>query len=232
MEVSRIISAIFRNVYDRDDANIAKHKFNTRFYRQTDDEEGEIIFCKNNVCVYSGEKHLPGYMTLKACALDEQLTRLILHWTSNIQLQENIVIEDQRLLTDKQDEQDETFPYVFHIDLTEMKTLKLFFQEDDLNSGHFVIGNHENHYKVFHFHHGALNHLAEILDGWTLCKRMKLPAEESRKLCFSVIPIFYIQPNHSFQESRYSPMTKERWQTFFNAFGQLEDVANFRKVRL
>jgi hypothetical protein len=40
---------------------------------------------------------------------------------------------------------DDSIPGVFHIDLTEMKSLKFFFKEDT-TSGHFVVGNHENHY--------------------------------------------------------------------------------------
>lgn len=231
MEVGRIISAFLGNSYDKDEQSIRKQKFNARFYVQTNEDEGETIFCKNNVCVFHGEKHYPGYITLKACTVNEEYTRLILHWTSNGQLQENLIEEDQRPLTLDTEVSEEDFSDVFHIDLTDMKVLKFFFNDENQTSGHFVIGNHENHYKVFKFQFGAMNHLVEILDGWALCKKIKLPAEELwRKKCFAVIPIYSIQANQSFEESRYSPMDKSRFGAFFNASGQLEDISNFRKV--
>lgn len=231
MEISQLLSTIFGNSYSKR-GSLTKQKFNAQFYIEMDEDAGDTIFCKNNVSIKIGEKYLPGYLTLKACSINHEFSRLILHWTSNVQLQENTVTQDQRPLTQGELEEDEFFPSVFHIDLTEMKSLKFFFT-DDQSSGHFVVGNHENHYKVFHFNLGGMNHLSEIFDNWRLCKRLELPVEEeSRKKCFTVIPIYSIQPNQSFEESRYSPMTKLRWEMFFNPPGQLEDVANFRKVGL
>ena len=230
METSRLMLFIIGNMKGKDEQSAKKQNL-PRFYRDSDEsDKGETIFSKNNVCVFNG-KHIPGYLTLKACTINDEYTRLILHWTSNVLLQESFVTDDQiRPMTTGENLDEDSSPGVFHIDLTEMKCLKFFFKEDK-TSGHFVVGNHENHYKVFHFDLGGLNHLVEIFENWSLCKKMRLPVEErARKKAFAVVPIYSILPNQSFEESRYYPMTKARWKTFFNKVGQLEDVPNFRKV--
>ena len=229
MEASGLMLFIIESMKTKSDQG-AKKRDLPRFYQDSDEnDQGETIFCKNNVCVFHGER-IPGYFTLKACTINEEYTRLILHWTSNALLQESFITDEEVPAPDCVD--DDLTPRVFHIDLTEMKTLKFFFKDDE-TSGHFVVGNHENHYKVFHFDLGGMNHLVEIFENWRLSKAMRLPVEErTRKKAFAVVPIYSILPNQSFEESRYSPMTKARWKTFSNKAGQLEDVSNFRKVYL
>ena len=229
METSRLMLFVLGNMKAREKQTTGRQNL-PRFYKDSDENDhGETIFCKNNVCIYN-EKNVPGYLTLKACTINDEYTRIILHWTSNALLEESYVTDDQiRPVLDNSND-DEPFPGVFHIDLTEMKSLKFFFKEDN-SSGHFVVGNHENHYKVFHFDLGGMNHLIEIFENWSLCKKIRLPVEEQlRKQAFKIVPIYSIFPNQSFEESRYCPMTKARWKTFLNKTGQVEDVANFRKV--
>lgn len=228
METHRLMLFIIGNMKSNGEKNTRKQNL-PRFYANVGEsnDEGETIFCKNNVCVFNGT-HIPGYLTLKACTINNEYTRLILHWTSNVFLLQSYVTDDQTRADNLIN--DDSCPGIFHIDLTEMKTLKLFFTEDN-TSGHFVVGNHENHYKVFHFDLGGMNHLVEIFENWSLCKKMRLPVEERcRKIAFEVVPIYSILPNQSFEESRYYPMTKARLKKFFNKAGQLEDVPNFRKV--
>ena len=232
METSRLMLLFLGNMKSAEELGSKKRNI-PRFYKDSDEnDQGETIFCKNNVCLYYDGTNIPGYFTLKACTINDEYTRLILHWTSNALLQQNYVTDEQVAPLSSENLSDDSWPSVFHIDLTEMKSLKFFFK-DDKTSGHFVVGNHENHYKVFHFHLGGMNHLVEIFENWSLCKTMKLPYEErERKTAFAVVPIYSISPNQSFEESRYHPMTKARWKTFLNKAGQLEDVANFRKVCL
>ena len=229
METSRLMLFVLGNMKAREKQTTGRQNL-PRFYQDSDENDhGETIFCKNNVCIYN-EKNVPGYLTLKACTINDEYTRIILHWTSNALLEESYVTDDQiRPVLDNSSD-DEPFPGVFHTDLTEMKSLKFFFKEDN-SSGHFVVGNHENHYKVFHFDLGGMNHLIEIFENWSLCKKIRLPVEEQlRKQAFKIVPIYSISPNQSFEESRYRPMTKARWKTFLNKTGQVEDVSNFRKV--
>lgn len=62
--------------------------------------EGEIIYCKNNVCVHpppqlsSLPKHLPGYMTIRTHGSGYLNTSLILTWIPNISINLNNVEKD------------------------------------------------------------------------------------------------------------------------------------------
>ncbi|XP_022658478.1 TBC1 domain family member 16-like isoform X2 [Varroa destructor] len=51
---------------------------------------------------------------------------------------------------------------VFSIDLSQMKSLKLLFSNVDSTCGQLVIASRESQYKIFHFHHGGLDKLAEV----------------------------------------------------------------------
>ena len=54
---------------------------------------------------------------------------------------------------------------VFGINLIDMKTIKLFYSSlPDSDAGQFVIGSHDNEYKVFYFHNGGLHKVADIFD--------------------------------------------------------------------
>ncbi|XP_046856705.1 TBC1 domain family member 16-like isoform X2 [Xenia sp. Carnegie-2017] len=225
---SHILLSLMGGIKSKQQENLEKSRL-SRFYEDFDDfNQGEVIFCKNNVCIFN-RVHVPGYLTLKACTINNEYTRLILHWISNELLQESLVTDDEIQDAVIVNKSDDSKPTVFHIDLTEMRFLKCFFNEDQ-TSGHFVVGNHENHYKVFHFHLDGMIHLVEIFENWNLCRTIKLPPEErARKKAFSIIPLYTIFPNQSFEESRYCPMTKARWKCFLNKSGQLEDVSNFRK---
>lgn len=226
---SHILLSLMGGIKSKQQENLEKSRL-SRFYEDFDDfNQGEVIFCKNNVCIFNGV-HVPGYLTLKACTINNEYTRLILHWISNELLQESLVTDDEIQDAVIVNKSDDSKPTVFHIDLTEMRFLKCFFNEDQ-TSGHLVVGNHENHYKVFHFHLDGMIHLVEIFENWNLCRTITLPPEErARKKAFSIIPLYTIFPNQSFEESRYCPMTKARWKCFLNKSGQLEDVSNFRKV--
>lgn len=62
--------------------------------------EGEIIYCKNNVCVHpppqlsSLPKHLPGYMTIRTHGSGYLNTSLILTWIPNISINLNTAEKD------------------------------------------------------------------------------------------------------------------------------------------
>ena len=51
---------------------------------------------------------------------------------------------------------------VFSVDLSQMKSMKLFFSNIDATCGQLVIASRESQYKIFHFHHGGLDKLAEV----------------------------------------------------------------------
>lgn len=54
----------------------------------------------------------------------------------------------------------------FSVDLSQMRSLRLFFNDENCTSGQFVIASRESQYKILHFHHGGLDHLAQVLHQW------------------------------------------------------------------
>ena len=58
---------------------------------------------------------------------------------------------------------------VFSVDLSEMRSLRLFFSNAAYTSGQLVIASRESQYKILHFHHGGLDRLAEVFEEWRYC---------------------------------------------------------------
>lgn len=219
---------------------VADSMFASTFYVDEDhdpDEEEEIVFCKNNVCVHlvtSEDLHIPGYLSIKSKTRRSGHIRLILTWTPNSHFSPRSSSNGSPSKTDPEEVITDTPPRaneVFNVDLSEMKSLKLFYDEEDPSSGQFVIGNHEDHYKVFHFHHGGLNRITQVLQDWHWCSKEYSLQDEVRKACYTVINKKII-PKQDFhpEEGRFDPMSLETWRTYVNEVGQIEDVANFRKV--
>lgn len=126
---------------------------------------------------------------------------------------------------------------VFSVNLIDMKTVKLFYSSiNEMDAGQFVIGSHDNEYKVFHFHNGGLNKLADIFDLWNGClvDEDLIPEEVGQK-------VYYINTKITRQldtskdlpaeEGRYKALNMNNWMAFVNQLGQIEDSFNFRKVK-
>ncbi|XP_011296252.2 TBC1 domain family member 16 [Musca domestica] len=54
----------------------------------------------------------------------------------------------------------------FSVDLSQMRSLRLFFNDNYCTSGQLVIASRESQYKILHFHYGGLDHLAQVLHQW------------------------------------------------------------------
>ncbi|XP_061402415.1 TBC1 domain family member 16 [Musca vetustissima] len=54
----------------------------------------------------------------------------------------------------------------FSVDLSQMRSLRLFFNDNSCTSGQLVIASRESQYKILHFHYGGLDHLAQVLHQW------------------------------------------------------------------
>ncbi|KAM7352362.1 TBC1 domain family member 16 [Cochliomyia hominivorax] len=54
----------------------------------------------------------------------------------------------------------------FSVDLSQMRSLRLFFNDHNCTSGQLVIASRESQYKIMHFHYGGLDHLAQVLHQW------------------------------------------------------------------
>lgn len=54
----------------------------------------------------------------------------------------------------------------FSVDLSQMRSLRLFFSDANCTCGQLVVASRESQYKILHFHHGGLDHLAQVLHQW------------------------------------------------------------------
>lgn len=54
----------------------------------------------------------------------------------------------------------------FNVDLSQMRSLRLFFNDANCTCGQLVVASRESQYKILHFHHGGLDHLAQVLHQW------------------------------------------------------------------
>lgn len=54
----------------------------------------------------------------------------------------------------------------FSVDLSQMRSLRLFFSDTACTCGQLVVASRESQYKILHFHHGGLDHLAQVLHQW------------------------------------------------------------------
>lgn len=54
----------------------------------------------------------------------------------------------------------------FSVDISQMRSLRLFFSDDQCTSGQLIIASRESQYKILHFHHGGLDKLAQVLHQW------------------------------------------------------------------
>lgn len=214
------------------------------FYLDSEDdpsESEEVLFCKNNVCVHSSslsESHSPGYFTLKSITHRSGLVRLLVAWTPNAYF-----FDEQPETTDHQvmDVREAEEPQIsnisrstekFSVDLSEMKSVRLFNKQEDDSCGELVIGNYENHYKVFHFHHGGLDRITQVLQLWDWCARDINPLDEDdlRKKSFTMVSKRSLIEGFHPEEGRFDPMTVLTWKQLFDDRGRIEDVMNFRKA--
>lgn len=225
-------------------AAVYDSSFSSSFYVDSEDdldESDELLFCKNNVCVNVksalSDSHIPGYFKLSSKTRQSGHVRLRVTWIPNsflseqnskvtsVNLKENCTNCKEPLISRKS-------PEMFNVDLSEMKTLRIFYDRDDVTCGQLVIGNLENHFKVFHFYHGGLDHIVQILEDWDWCSQVIEPLDQNeiRRKTFTIISKRILKQGFHPEEGRFDPMASNIWRTFFNESGQIEDVANFRKA--
>ncbi|XP_077979406.1 uncharacterized protein LOC144434783 [Glandiceps talaboti] len=124
---------------------------------------------------------------------------------------------------------------VFSVDLGEMRSLRLFFSDEECTSGQLVIASRESQYKIIHFHHGGLDKLAEVFEDWKICVKHKAKGHaemEANQLCrkFSICrPHLLVADCHP-EEGLYEMVGDEVWWSYVNDQGQIEDNDGLRKA--
>ncbi|XP_019499920.1 PREDICTED: TBC1 domain family member 16 isoform X4 [Hipposideros armiger] len=123
---------------------------------------------------------------------------------------------------------------VFRVDLGHMRSLRLFFSDEACTSGQLVVASRESQYKVFHFHHGGLDKLADVFQQWKYCTETHLKdqqvADEKTCMQFSIrrpkLPSSETHP----EESMYRRLDVSAWLGHLNELGQVEEEYKLRKA--
>ncbi|KAL1395452.1 hypothetical protein pipiens_001265 [Culex pipiens pipiens] len=123
----------------------------------------------------------------------------------------------------------------FSVDLSQMRALRLFFNDENCTSGQLVIASRESQYKILHFHHGGLDHLAQVLHQWhCLLHNIKLapgqdePNQPYRQfmVCRPEVRKSELHP----EENKVNKITTDYFYgTLLNEKGQIEDDLQLRK---
>lgn len=80
----------------------------------------------------------------------------------------------------------------FSVDLSEMRSLRLFFADSACTCGQLVVASRESQYKILHFHHGGLDRLAATLHQWhqLLYPRLDADTEETLPYRYVIILVY------------------------------------------
>ncbi|XP_076664156.1 TBC1 domain family member 16 isoform X2 [Andrena cerasifolii] len=120
----------------------------------------------------------------------------------------------------------------FSVDLSEMRSLRLFFADPACTSGQLVVASRESQYKILHFHHGGLDRLAATLHQWhqLLYPRLDADAEESLPYRHFMVCRPEVSRDELHPEEGQVPMiTSLAWKDLLNERGQVEDDLTLRK---
>lgn len=86
----------------------------------------------------------------------------------------------------------------FSVDLSEMRSLRLFFADSACTCGQLVVASRESQYKILHFHHGGLDRLAATLHQWHQLLYPRLDADTEETLPYRYVVILLYDYIYSF----------------------------------
>lgn len=123
----------------------------------------------------------------------------------------------------------------FSVDLSQMRALRLFFNDEQCTSGQLVIASRESQYKILHFHHGGLDHLAQVLHQWhCLLHNIKVtPGQDDVNLPYRQFMVCRPEVRKSELHPEEGKVPKISTEYFYgqllNEKGQIEDDLQLRK---
>lgn len=123
----------------------------------------------------------------------------------------------------------------FSVDLSQMRALRLFFNDEQCTSGQLVIASRESQYKILHFHHGGLDHLAQVLHQWhCLLHNIKVtPGQDDVNLPYRQFMVCRPEVRKSELHPEEGKVPKITTEYFYgqllNEKGQIEDDLQLRK---
>ncbi|KAK7788661.1 hypothetical protein R5R35_013084 [Gryllus longicercus] len=119
----------------------------------------------------------------------------------------------------------------FSVDLSQMRSLRLFFNDPACTCGQLVVASRESQYKILHFHHGGLDHLAKVLQEWNFLLHSPQPSGDDHlpyrhfMVCRPEVGQDELHP----EEGLVPPVGRDMWINLLNEEGQLEDDLTLRK---
>ncbi|GAB1597558.1 TBC1 domain family member 16-like isoform X1 [Argonauta hians] len=120
---------------------------------------------------------------------------------------------------------------VFSVDLAQMRSLRLFYNDRECTRGQVVIASRESQYKILHFHHSGLDKLASIFEDWNLfANTRERRKDESPYRQFLIVQPTLMDSQCHPEEGVYGLVTEEIWQQHMNIDGQIEDDFQLRKA--
>ncbi|XP_059157121.1 TBC1 domain family member 16-like isoform X2 [Physella acuta] len=120
---------------------------------------------------------------------------------------------------------------VFSVDLGQMRSLRLFYNDRACTQGQVVIASRESQYKILHFHNGGLDKLAEIFEDWSLFAHNIDEGEGDKPYRqFLVVKPHLSDDQCHPEEHLFAKVTNEVWQEHMAADGSIEDVFQLRKA--
>lgn len=123
----------------------------------------------------------------------------------------------------------------FSVDLSQMRALRLFFNDEQCTSGQLVIASRESQYKILHFHHGGLDHLAQVLHQWhCLLHNIKVtPGQDEVNLPYRQFMVCRPEVRKSELHPEEGKVPKISTEYFYgqmlNEKGQIDDDLQLRK---
>ncbi|CAL1527055.1 unnamed protein product [Lymnaea stagnalis] len=121
---------------------------------------------------------------------------------------------------------------VFSVDLGQMRSLRLFYNDRACTQGQVVIASRESQYKILHFHNGGLDKLAEIFEDWSLFAHQTDEGSEGDKPYrqFLVVKPHLTDDQCHPEEHLFPKVTDEIWKEHMSTDGSIEDVFQLRKA--
>lgn len=123
----------------------------------------------------------------------------------------------------------------FSVDVSQMRALRLFFNDEQCTSGQLVIASRESQYKILHFHHGGLDHLAQVLHQWhCLLHNIKVqPGHDEVNLPYRQFMVCRPEVRKSEMHPEEGKVPKITTEYFYgqmlNEKGQIDDDLQLRK---
>ncbi|GBM29361.1 TBC1 domain family member 16 [Araneus ventricosus] len=119
---------------------------------------------------------------------------------------------------------------VYSVDLSQMRSLRLFYSNKECTCGQLVIASRESQYKILHFHHGGLDKLANVFEEYDFLAKSKNKVNDSCpyrqfSVCRPEVSAAECHP----EEGIYSTVDEQRWRSFMSEDGVVEDEFQLRK---